>query len=60
MEEGAVTTAAPERCTKPPAPTVVRNVKFRSSQQKAALSTAKSAMRSIDHQEDGKKLANGF
>jgi len=60
MDEGAVTTAAPERCTKPPAPTVAMNVKFHSSQQKAALSTAKNAMRNINHQEDGKKLANGF
>jgi len=49
-------TAAPERCIKPPVPTVGRNAKFRSNPQKAALSTAKSAMRSIDHQEDGSQI----
>jgi len=59
MEEDAISTAAPERCTKPPAPTVARNVKFHSSQQKAALSTVEIAIRNTDHQ-DGKKLANGF
>ena len=59
MEEDAVSTAAPERCTKPPAPTVARNVKFHSSQQKAALSTVEIAIRNTD-QQDGNKRAHKF
>jgi len=60
MDEGAVTTAAQERCTKPSALTVVKNVKFHSSRQKAAPSTAGTVIRTIDHQEDGSKLVHRF
>jgi len=55
MEEGAVLTVAPERCTRPSALTVGRNARFHSSQLKAALSTAKNALRSTE-QEDHDKL----
>jgi len=43
-------TVAPERCTKPSALTVGRNARFHSSQQKAARSTAKNALRSTDQE----------
>ena len=57
--EGAISAAAAERCTKQSALTVGRNVKFRSSPQKAALSTARNALRNADHQEDGNKVSKG-
>ena len=59
MEEGAVTTAAQERCTKQPALTVAKNVKFHSSRQKAAPSTAGTVIRTTDHK-DGSKPAHRF
>jgi len=59
MREGAISAAAAERCTKQSALTVGRNVKFRSSPQKAALSTARNALRNADHQEDGNKVSKG-
>ena len=59
MDKGAVTTAAQERCTKPSALTVAKNVKFHSSQQKAAPSTAGTVIRTTDHK-DGSKLVHRF
>jgi hypothetical protein len=50
-EVDKVSIAAPERCIKVFALTVVRNVKFHSSQQEIALSTAKSAGLREDRQE---------
>ena len=52
METGAVTTEAPERCTRPPAPTVGRNVKFLSNPRKGAPSTARIASGSTDRLEE--------
>ncbi len=49
--------AALERCTKPSALTVGRNVKFHSSPQKADLSTARNAGRNVGHQEDGSQIS---
>jgi len=46
-----ISIAAPERCIKAFALTAVRNVKFHSSQQEIALSTAQSAGLRIDHPE---------
>ena len=46
-----VSIAVPERCIKVFALTAVRNVKFHSSQQEIALSTAQSAGIRIDRQE---------
>ena len=57
--KGTISAAAAERCTKQSALTVGRNVKFRSSLQKAALSTARNILRNADHQEDGNKLSKG-
>ena len=51
IEEGALSTVGLDRCTKPSAPTVVRNVKSHLSPRKAALCTAENAIRNIDHQE---------
>jgi hypothetical protein len=50
-EISKVSIAAPERCIKAFALTAVRNVKFHSSQQEIALSTAQSAGLRIDRQE---------
>ena len=52
METGAVTTEAPERCTKPHALTVGRNVKFRSNPQKDGPSTARIVTGSADRLEE--------
>jgi len=51
MKEGVASTAAPERCTRPCAPTAARNVKSRSSPQRAAQSTAGNATRTIGHRD---------
>ncbi len=52
METGAVSTEALERCTRPPAPTVGRNVKFRSNPRKGAPFTARIATESADRLEE--------
>ena len=52
MEIGAAMTEAPERCTRPPALTVGRNVRFPSNPRKGALSTARIAIGSADRQEE--------
>jgi len=58
MKEGVASTAAPERCTRPCAPTAARNVKSRSSPQRAAQSTAVNATRTTGHR-DTDRLASG-
>jgi hypothetical protein len=54
MDEGVTSTGDPERCIKQYALTVAMNAKFHSSLQKAGPFTAETAIRSIDHREDGK------
>ena len=43
-------TVAPAKCTKPHVPTVDKNVKYHSSQQKVVQFTAEIATRSTDQQ----------
>ena len=52
IEIDAVSTAAPERCTKPSVRTVDKNVKCHLSPRRAGRSTVKSAGKSIDRQEE--------
>ena len=51
LETGKVSIAAPERCIRVFVLNAVRNVKFHSSQQEIALSTAESALKREDRQE---------
>ena len=54
IEKGAASTVDHARCTRRSALTAARNVKFRSSRQRAARSTARSATPSTGHREGSK------
>jgi len=59
MERGAVSTEAPERCIRPPAPIVGRSAKFPSNPLKGAQSTAKIATGNAGHLEGTRAINSG-